>query len=981
MFSLPNAEWRDIEFEFATQRASIIYGNSIMRGGRKNVMEWWLDDYALCNRIAADGYDSNMMTDKLFGWCTARAGSHRLKFTGYSTETSNINAFSISNLTIIDKYTEITLNEPGRLGEEILKQHDQVTEAKLIAIAGEMNETDCAQLKAAQPYIIDYSGVPIEDLTTDWAIGSDATILPEGLKSIGQNVFKNKVYCFLDIPSSVETIGSRAFESFKGRGSIYPEVVFATGSKLLSIGENAFSNSEIGKIILPDGVEEMGRYAFKGCQLLRIAHISDNLKTIPYMAFKDCYRLMEFNLPASLEVIEEEAFYQCGSWEHPEGGYRVEIPKNLRIVGTEAFRYSHLGGSLVFPHTMERIYAKAFYNNTELESVTIAGLRHPLSDGAFMECSNLKEVHIAAAYLPIQANPSYMPFHNTPRSYLEVPDFAGPDFKLDSYWSKFAKIAATKEMATRDKWTLWVGPNLDESHRLYGKPWVRLGYGAQMKIAGAEPQAYEYFQHNAGFAHKYSDYSSPNSYGTTGSYIYYGSGTSKESNCNELPAVYYALTEPGVVTAEKLDLTFRMHRNNWYFFSLPYDVKVSDIRHTDANAEWAIRYYDGASRASTNQASGNWKDVPADGTLKRGQGYIFMASVNGNLIFPAEKEQHPNFFDQPELTFALEENPCADNKANMGWNFVGNPYPTYFDIHDIGFEGPITIYDGAGYKALAPTDDEYALRPMEAFFIQCADGQTEAVMHSAGRQRNETIVRKAPRRAPSSSPRFLVDLSLTADAALTEMPDESDENQASEVEADRAADRTRVVLNEAAAADYEPARDAAKFFADSKDVPQLFTLDSEGNSLAINERPYGEGVVALGVVTPEKNAFYTISALRADRQVWLHDALTGLDHDLTAGDFRFLSDSEGMNATRFSLRFALDETGVETEGAQVEANITALRGAVMLTAAEGTAATIHGADGSIRFSDSLEGNSLRVELPAGVYVVRLGETVRKVNVK
>ena len=120
-----------------------------------------------------------------------------------------------------------------------------------------------------------------------------------------------------------------------------------------------------------------------------------------------------------------------------------------------------------------------------------------------------------------------------------------------------------------------------------------------------------------------------------------------------------------------------------------------------------------------------------------------------------------------------------------------------------------------------------------------------------------------------------------------------------------AADETRVVINEEASLDYELDRDAAKFMSFNAMVPQIFTLDDEGNYYSINERPIAEGQVNLAYYVGQEGTF-TIKALRTDGEVTLYDAEQDKVTDLTAEGYTFQSDvTDGINSSRFILTFQL----------------------------------------------------------------------------
>ena len=316
--------------------------------------------------------------------------------------------------------------------------------------------------------------------------------------------------------------------------------------------------------------------------------------------------------------------------------------------------------------------------------------------------------------------------------------------------------------------------------------------------------------------------------------------------------------------------------------SLPFDFTVGEVTN-DANAKLAIRYYDGASRA-VDGAKGNWKNYAAEDVIKAGTGFIVQASAATTLTFRAmDNESKQNAVSNEEFVKALAANP-SETVSNSGWNLVGNPWQTYFNIHTLNFTAPITVYNVSAktYTAYSIIDDDYAIRPNEAFFVQCPEGTEYISFPETGRQLTSEITNQssAPaKRTAVMGSRQLVDVAIST-GDLT--------------------DKTRVVLNEAALMEYETACDASKFFTMDAGVPQIYTLDSEATEYAINERPVGNGNVQLGVVIAASGK-HTISMPRNDAQtVVLIDHVAGTTHDLSLGEYTFTADAGTYNG-RFTL--------------------------------------------------------------------------------
>ena len=84
------------------------------------------------------------------------------------------------------------------------------------------------------------------------------------------------------------------------------------GYTITSIGNNAFQeNATITHVTIPDGVTSIGRYAFYECEALERVVIPDGVKTISYAAFDFCTNLTNVEIPVSVTSIEDYAFSYC----------------------------------------------------------------------------------------------------------------------------------------------------------------------------------------------------------------------------------------------------------------------------------------------------------------------------------------------------------------------------------------------------------------------------------------------------------------------------------------------------------------------------------------------------------------------------------------------------------------------------------------------------------------------------------------------
>ena len=83
-------------------------------------------------------------------------------------------------------------------------------------------------------------------------------------------------------------------------------------------------DTSITEVIIPEGIEAIGDYAFKGCRQLNTVNLPYSLKKIGFGAFVGTH-LKEIAIPEGVEEIEEAAFYDSGLSV-------VSLPSTLKIL-------------------------------------------------------------------------------------------------------------------------------------------------------------------------------------------------------------------------------------------------------------------------------------------------------------------------------------------------------------------------------------------------------------------------------------------------------------------------------------------------------------------------------------------------------------------------------------------------------------------------------------------------------------------------
>ena len=82
------------------------------------------------------------------------------------------------------------------------------------------------------------------------------------------------------------------------------------GNPVVAIGAEAFLNSKITQLTLPEGLLTIGEYAFSGSALTSL-RIPTSITTIPEGACYGCKSLSNVILPDSVKIIGKRAFARC----------------------------------------------------------------------------------------------------------------------------------------------------------------------------------------------------------------------------------------------------------------------------------------------------------------------------------------------------------------------------------------------------------------------------------------------------------------------------------------------------------------------------------------------------------------------------------------------------------------------------------------------------------------------------------------------
>ncbi len=814
----------------------------------------------------------------------------------------------------------------GDLGHVVVEEAGYLQEVNKLIIEGELNADDWSKIKQMTNLTeLDLSKALIDEIPSNafsgrWAI--DKVVLPPTLKKIGSFAFHGTALTSVNIPDNVETIKECAFSQVR----------------------------QLQEVHLPDSLTSLGNYAFAECRSLRTVKIPTKLKTIPDYTFQNCRSLQSVELHDSITAFEDYSFNNCDLRE-------ITLPKSTTWVGGSAFKGNAnlskvtLNEGLVdiwtyafqntaidtlnCPSTLRNIYSNAFRDCTNLRQINLnEGLTRIESGalannkateivlpssleycagGAFYDCDSLVTIEARSVMPPNTDGNCPLSGTDLTKAVLYVPVWSLSEYQLATGWNQFYTFR------TSDFMPQYVKVNKDFYFTLRDE--LDPDYRPDIELTVTNNQITD-SQNNSDYQHGNLTISGRSKLAVNdfsmvlapyAKYAYEGGGYNYYNDYRYLRPT--SLIVKGEMRAENVTINLWNATNRWQFVSFPFDVKVSDIVPVDSTTSWVIRGHSGAERAAGNAAA-VWQNLSADDVLQAGKGYIMQCykpdDKNGNydaaqftvrpLTTTVNRQQ---IFNADNRTVALEEH-LAEFEHNRSWNLIGNPYPSYFDTRFLDFGAPFMVWNSnnQNYEAYSPVDDSYILAPAEAFFVQRPVDQENITFLKDGRQTDRyarTLVEEEPASAPQ---RIRADYDSNAHAAaqrtVFNITLAKDGQQA---------DRTRVVINEAATMQYDLSRDAAKFTGTEPAVSQIFTING-ATRYAINERPLNNGQALLGLHFGTDGTYTIGLSNQPDGQVTLEDRLTGTKLQLNGTAGYSFTAKAGDSTDRFVLHFDAVATGI-----------------------------------------------------------------------
>jgi len=225
----------------------------------------------------------------------------------------------------------------------------------------------------------------------------------------------------------LQEIGNFAFANFDYVLKTEEELAFddAETSKQWYIGE-----ATVTKVIIPEGVEKIGAYAFANLTALEEVVLPSTLEAIEYGAFLGCTSLerITFSGENNLKIINQNAFENCNLQK------TVDLSAAC-VISDYAFAGNQELEKVITSDSLLSISEYAFAGCKDLEEVVITAPKVKYGTYAFTGCESLESFYVNASVLP---EGMFYECENLTKVTIgpdvnEIGPFAFRDTKVDTY--------------------------------------------------------------------------------------------------------------------------------------------------------------------------------------------------------------------------------------------------------------------------------------------------------------------------------------------------------------------------------------------------------------------------------------------------------------------------------------------------------------------------------------------------------------------
>lgn len=282
---------------------------------------------------------------------------------------------------------------------------DELTELVLPEYCSEIGEAAFGYCRKLSKVILPNLLTRIKKRTFEGCETLDSVSFPENLEEIQSQAFAQcRKLWFVKIPVGTK-IEKTAFQSCN------IEILRSNGSPTQPPGDELLDGGQCGPAFQWK-LYKNGRMILEGNGLMpycepypwqsrreqiRVLEIKEGVRSISMRAFSDLTELERIQLPDTLILIEDMAFWKCKNLQ------MLDIPVSVRCIGAFAFSYCSNLTKISLPEYCPEIEDGAFSYCKKLKSVSLPGGMETICSAMFKGCENLSFVTLPNQLREIQA--------------------------------------------------------------------------------------------------------------------------------------------------------------------------------------------------------------------------------------------------------------------------------------------------------------------------------------------------------------------------------------------------------------------------------------------------------------------------------------------------------------------------------------------------------------------------------------------------
>ncbi len=295
----------------------------------------------------------------------------------------------------------VTLTEAGTL-QERLSEYDYVDK---LTVKGKFNSLDLKYLSEHKGRILDLYYLDLSDIEI---VNSDKPYL-EKSESTGAIGYNNYFKYYLTTYEKQEETGSAGgghglhaeytyhyysssfLKAFNGCTNLKEVHLPKAMGKI--VGESILGGcSNLERVVLPEGCESIGDYAFSGCTALKEMSNTSKISHVGSYAFSGTGELKPQLAP--LNYVGEKAFYESGI-------ETVSFNSELKAIGEGAFSSCQNLTSLNIPGNVDRIGNYAFSGCIGLKTIIVGEGTRYIDSHCFYNCGNVETMSLPSTIIGV----------------------------------------------------------------------------------------------------------------------------------------------------------------------------------------------------------------------------------------------------------------------------------------------------------------------------------------------------------------------------------------------------------------------------------------------------------------------------------------------------------------------------------------------------------------------------------------------------